>query len=53
MPEMKVFLQPQRLAKGQPKRSVGCPAEAASFAAGVYLSNLLGLHTIWNSEVNI
>ncbi|TVL59341.1 hypothetical protein AYJ00_13405 [Shewanella algae] len=31
----------QRFAKGQPKRSVGCPAEAALFAAGVYLSNLL------------
>lgn len=32
----------QRLAKGQPKRSVGCPAETALFAAGVNLSNLLG-----------
>ncbi|WP_460853780.1 hypothetical protein, partial [Pseudomaricurvus hydrocarbonicus] len=36
-----VFLQFQRFAKGQPKRSVGCPAEATFFVAGVYLSNLL------------
>ena len=36
-----VSFDAQRLAKRQPKRSVGCPAEAAPFAAGVNLSNLL------------